>query len=365
MKWIKAPTLLIDREKCLGNIREMVKKADNSGVRFRPHFKTHQSADIGHWFRDEGVTAITVSSLKMASYFAKNGWDDILIAFPLNSREALEINDLSGKVDLSIVTVYPENLIQSSDKFSNRMGIWIEIDTGNHRTGLDPDNYTTIKRILGIIDTSPPLYFKGFISHAGHTYQAASKSEITSIHQLEMIIMLQLKSRYLSKYPDLEISVGDTPSCSIMESFSGMDEIRPGNFVFYDVMQQYTGSCSEDQIAICLACPVVAVHSGRSELIVHGGGIHLSKEFIVNSNGNRIYGQVVKLNEKGWGPGIQGAYVSSLSQEHGVIKLPITVFNEFKIGDLIGILPIHSCMTANLMGEYFSIDGSIFDGKYD
>jgi len=33
-----------------------------------------------------------------------------------------------------------------------------------------------------------------------------------------------------------------------------VDEIRPGNFVFYDLMQYRIGSCSVGQIAVAMAC---------------------------------------------------------------------------------------------------------------
>ncbi|MFP4059012.1 MAG: hypothetical protein ACLFUC_00845 [Bacteroidales bacterium] len=63
---ITSPTLLIDEQKCRANIEKMALRAQKNKVLFRPHFKTHQSATIGNWYRDHGVTAITVSSVKMA-----------------------------------------------------------------------------------------------------------------------------------------------------------------------------------------------------------------------------------------------------------------------------------------------------------
>jgi len=58
---ITRPTLVVDEGRVRRNIARMATKARASGVRFRPHFKTHQSAAIGAWFREEGVTAITAS----------------------------------------------------------------------------------------------------------------------------------------------------------------------------------------------------------------------------------------------------------------------------------------------------------------
>ena len=49
----------------------MARKAKDNGLIFRPHFKTHQSIEIGEWFRESGVNKITVSSLTMANYFGR------------------------------------------------------------------------------------------------------------------------------------------------------------------------------------------------------------------------------------------------------------------------------------------------------
>ena len=84
---IQTPTLILNEEQAKKNLMVMGKKASTQNIRFRPHFKTHQSAQIGEWFRDAGVTQITVSSAAMAEYFIENGWKDILIAFPVNIRE--------------------------------------------------------------------------------------------------------------------------------------------------------------------------------------------------------------------------------------------------------------------------------------
>ncbi|HDR51998.1 MAG TPA: hypothetical protein ENN90_10345, partial [Mariniphaga anaerophila] len=50
-------------------------------------------------------------------------------------------------------------------------------------------------------------------------------------------------------------------------------------------------------------------------------------------------------------------YVSRLSQEHGIIKVSQKNFSHFKIGDLVEIVPIHSCLTANLSRKYLTTEG--------
>ena len=74
---VTEPTMVLNEEVCKSNIARMAAKAKAANVVFRPHFKTHQSREIGEWFRASGVDKITVSSLNMAMKFAEWGWNDI------------------------------------------------------------------------------------------------------------------------------------------------------------------------------------------------------------------------------------------------------------------------------------------------
>ena len=354
---ISKPTLLLDKNKCKKNIRLMAEKTKKHKLIFRPHFKTHQSAEIGEWFREAGVSKITVSSVTMAMYFVNHGWKDILIAFPVNIREIGQINNLSKKVTLSLTieSVFTANYLE--DKLTNEAGVYIKIDTGYHRTGILPDDFMEIREILDIIKKSGKLKFIGFLSHAGHTYNAKNKEEIIKIHYSSILQLNILKSEFIGDFPELIISIGDTPSSSLATDFTGVDEIRPGNFVFYDLMQYYLGSCAIKNIAVALACPVVAKHQERNEIVIYGGAVHLSKEYIVDKTNPKLFGHVVKLSENIWDTPLLGTYLSNLSQEHGIIKTTGRFFNDINIGDVIGILPVHSCLTANLSKEYIANNG--------
>jgi len=346
---ITQPTLIIDREKCLSNIKKMVNKSRKYKVKLRPHFKTHQSAVIGNWFKNHSIASITVSSVSMAKYFADNGWNNITIAFPLNIREIEEINKLAVKINLNVIFESTETVNFLKTHLLHRTGGYIKIDTGSHRTGIIAENIKQVDKVLNQVKNCPKITFKGFITHAGHSYQAKTKEEIALIHRDSLKKLNRLKDRYINVWKNIELSIGDTPCCSLMEDFSGIDEIRPGNFIFYDIMQYHIGACSLDEIAVALACPVVAKHKERNEIIIYGGAVHLSKEYIYNKDNIKIFGYVVEINKGKWNTPIEGAYISSISQEHGIMKIPDKYFEKIRLGDIIGILPVHSCLTNNLM----------------
>jgi D-serine deaminase-like pyridoxal phosphate-dependent protein len=120
------------------------------------------------------------------------------------------------------------------------------------------------------------------------------------------------------------------------------------------------GSCEFNQIAIVVGCPVVAIHFERKEIIVHGGAVHLSKDALVINN-KQIYGQAVTFSSKGWQKPNEKIFVTKLSQEHGTIQATEKLLKSVKIGDMIGIIPIHSCLTANLMKLYYTTDDDTLD----
>lgn len=357
------PTLLLDKNRTMRNIVRMADKANKNGVRFRPHFKTHQSAEIAEWFRQAGVTAITVSSADMAEYFAAHGWHNITIAFPLNRCEIKKINLLARTITLHL-------LLESEDSvhFLNRhllspVKAWIKIDSGYHRTGLSWDDSSSIQALSNAICESEKLSLQGFLTHAGHSYQARSSAQAQEIYRESVERMNTARRHVQQTNPDLalEVSVGDTPGCCTAENFGEVEEIRPGNFVFYDAIQLEIGSCNEEDIALAVACPVVARHRERQELVIYGGAVHLSKEslclYTENGETQTIYGRVALPAERGWGPIRRGSVVTRLSQEHGIIKADPELFERITPGDSVIVLPVHSCLTANLLRHYYTLDG--------
>lgn len=367
MLTIQKPTLLLNQERVINNIKTMAERAKQSKVRFRPHFKTHQSAHIGQWFKAVGVEAITVSSVSMGLYFAQHGWQDITIAFPTNILEIEAINRLAGQVKLGLLVESEQTVRFLADNLTTPVDIWIEIDAGYGRSGVDWADSDTLDGLATQISSSERLSLRGILTHAGHTYKAHSKIEIEVTYQDMVFKMKAARSRLgMAGAENIEISIGDTPSCSVVNNLSEVDEIRPGNFVFYDVMQLQIGACREEDIAVGLACPVVAKYPEQHKLILYGGAVHLSKEFITDKQEMPHFGYVALPTAEGWGSHLPGAYVSSLSQEHGLVKGDEATLNQINIGDIVIILPVHSCLTANLMRRYYTLEGELIPlGNFD
>lgn len=350
---ITRPSLILRENILRANMQRMLAQAKNADVHLRPHFKTHQSAEIGEWFREAGVDRIAVSSVEMACYFFQAGWKDILIAFPVNVREHRRLNEMASKIQLSVLVDSAEAVLALDETVGHPLSVWIEIDVGDGRSGLNWEDSAAIVDLARQISASPLHRMGGLMSHAGHSYAARGRAEVLAVHEESLERIRAVRDQLVSAgLPVPGVSVGDTPTCSLADTFPGATEIRPGNFAFYDLMQLNIGACREGEIAVGLACQVVARYPERGELILHGGAVHLGKDFIEKGDGGRVFGRLAFPEGDGWTSTEPGCTLTALSQEHGVARVSTEMMNRVQIGDLLVVLPVHSCLAADLMGEY-------------
>lgn len=347
------PQLKVSKNQAILNIRKMQYKANQNNAIFRPHFKTHQSKDIAQWFKNEQIGYCTVSNLEMAEYFAEHNWNDITIAFPFIPSYLSKTESLATKITLNIVVSNYESAQYLATYLSVPLKVWMEIDVGYHRTGFDYRNRKLINKSVKSLNGNTFIHFEGFLSHFGNTYNAGSKDEILRLGRESVAKLLSLREDIS---PDAKVSIGDTPYLSIETEPIKVDEIRPGNFVFYDLMQLHAGCCKEEEIAAWMTCKVAATYPERHEIVIHGGAVHFSKEYLVK-DGMKIYGQVARL-QHGKIQIIEGAYLTSLSQEHGIISNDKVLDFNPEIGDELMVIPVHSCLTADLQNFYIQFPES-------
>lgn len=68
--------------------------------------------------------------------------------------------------------------------FGYRFQVAVEIDSGEHRGGLVPDDETLIE-IATLLDRSPHTCFRGVVTHAGHSYATDDPKRVAEIAEGE------------------------------------------------------------------------------------------------------------------------------------------------------------------------------------
>jgi D-serine deaminase-like pyridoxal phosphate-dependent protein len=303
------------------------------------------------------VTAITVSSVEHATSFADAGWDDITIAFPLVTRALPAIHDLAARVHLGVLVEGPEGAAALA-AIEPTVEVWVDVDTGYGRSGARWDDAGRLAEIGAVLARAPQHRLRGVLTHAGNTYRAPDHAAIQAIWA-ETAARLAAARDLLAVstgVAGLEISVGDTPGCAVMPRFSGVDEVRPGNFVFFDLQQLALGVCTEDELALAIACPVVGVYPERGEAVIHGGSVQLSLDTAPGPGDVRNFGRLARVESDGWLllPAEEG-FVRGLSQEHGVLRCSPDVLAQLRVGDLAFIIPAHACLPANHLRDWLVV----------
>jgi D-serine deaminase-like pyridoxal phosphate-dependent protein len=345
---LPTPALLLDLDILERNVERMAQRARQLGVALRPHVKTHKSPQIGRLQQGNGAQGITVSTLEEAAAFADHGFDDLTWAVPVILGRLEEAQRLAERVRLRLVidsAVALEALEASGFPFH----VWLEVDCGDHRCGVDPEGREAAA-LAAALAASPRLCFDGLLTHSGQAYRATSPVGLPGIAEQERRVMTQLADRLRRAGVEVPaVSIGSTPAMSAAASLEGVDEARPGNYVFYDFTQVELGSCEVGDCALTVLSSVISCQPGARYAVVDAGALALSKD-PGRGGGKPTLGEVF---EDYRGARLSaGVRLTGLSQEHGLLSAPLPV------GTRLRILPNHSCLTAACFDGYWVLRGT-------
>jgi D-serine deaminase-like pyridoxal phosphate-dependent protein len=237
--------------------------------------------------------------------------------------------------------------------------VFIEIDSGYGRSGVLPESDELIALGRALQD-APGVHLHGVLTHAGHSYKAADDAARTEFADDEAGAVVKAAERLREAgIPCPVVSAGSTPTSVAGRTVQGVNEERPGNYMFYDLMMAGRGVCAIEDIAVSVLTTVVAAKPERNHALVDAGILALSKDLGADDGpmpGVR-YGLVRDLkNERDVGD----AVVANLSQEQGWIAsrsggtLPM---DKLRVGDKLRVLPNHSCITCAAYERYYVLDG--------
>ncbi|MGE3149205.1 MAG: alanine racemase [Pseudorhodoplanes sp.] len=351
------PSLILDRGKLAANCRRMIDRCSGLGVGLRPHMKTLKSIDAARLAIDPAHGGIAVSTLREAGYFASHGIEDIQYAVCITPDKLLQAKAITDRIPnfsffIDSVEVAQAILALPAADWCN---VWIEIDSGEHRTGLTPDDPRLIE-VAGLL-RSAGATLAGVATHGGHSYGARSAEAIAAIAGQERSAVIEAAGRLRADGFEVPgVSAGSTPTATHMHSGEGLTEIRAGVYMAGDLFQSGIGSLVESEIAVSVLASVIGRNEARGSMVIDAGGLALSKDRSTAALPFDL-GFGVLLDEEG-GPTLGRLVVGGVHQEHGEIgDVPAPVFARLPIGARVRVLTNHVCMTAAPYDHYLVVDG--------
>ena len=355
---LTTPAFLIERSVLHRNCDRMRGKARDSGVAFRPHVKTHKSVEIGRIQHGGARGPITVSTLAEAEAFADDGFRDITYAVPISPDKLPRAAALAERIERLAVLIDSELALRAIEEYyasHNRVfDVFLKVDCGYHRAGVDPESPDSV-RLAVAIARSEAARLQGLLTHAGHSYNASGVEDIRRIAAEEHACLSRFRAILATEgLGETPRSIGSTPTASVVDSFNDCDEVRPGNYVFYDAFQSTIGSCALDDVACSVLTTVIGSYPERGSLVIDAGALALSKDRGPDHVDPQFgYGIVCDMSLRPL-----PMRITALSQEHGKVEAHTHV----PVGTRLRIIPNHSCLTAAMFDRYAIIDrGKVVD----
>lgn len=350
---LPTPCLVLDRSVLRRNLARMAAVAVRHGVALRPHMKTAKSIDVARLAIEGEAGGITVSTLAEAEYFASHGLDDIVLAVGITPQRLARVVALNqGGARIAVLTDDPAMAARIGALPSPPRTL-IEIDTGEGRGGLSPDSAV----LDGIADRLGPA-LEGVLTHGGHSYAGRSASEMADIAEAErsgaVAAALRLRAR---GHACPTVSVGSTPTALHARHLDGVTELRPGVYMFGDLFQAAIGSHGPYDIAVSVLASVIGLRPagpGGHRMLIDAGALALSKDrSTAATDRDRMFGLV---QDRLGRPTLGESVVERTYQEHGVVRLAEGIDPALAVGDLVRVLPNHTCLTAAAYDRYYVVD---------
>ena len=328
---LDTPTLLLDRGASDRNLMKMAGFFQNRSAKLRPHFKNHKCTTLAKRQMDRGAVGMTCAKLGEAEVLVSHGIDNVLIANQVVGD--IKIRRLVRLARLATVACAVDHVEQAvaisriAAESGESVNLLVEVDIGMGRCGV-PAGQPALD-LARQIQELPGVRFAGLQAYEGHLVNVLDRDErrTRSIEAMRSAV----ETRRLIESDG--ISVGCISGCSSATydstgALDGVDEVQAGTYATMD--RQYHRLTPEFDIALSVLVRVISRPTSTRAVLdigVKGAGC----EFGVP--GIRDY------------PEVEIPFF--LAEEHTVVqKCP-----DWKIGQLLHLIPSHACTTCNLHRE--------------
>ncbi len=347
-RMLYTPAITVDLDSMEQNLVRYAELAAAHGKELWPMVKTHKSTELAMLQQQHGCTGFLCGTLDEAESLCAAGIRNIMYAYPIATdtaaRRVVKLAqqcNIIVRIDGTAAAAVLERQAAAADIV---VPYTIIIDSGLHRFGVMPDYAADLANAL---QQYSHLQCKGISTHPGHVYGACTHEDIAAYCRDEVQSLAKAADVLRRSGYNLEmITSGSTPTFAGTVADPNITIYHPGNYIFNDAIQLSTDTAQEDECALTVLSAVIS--QPRTDLFLCDAGSKcLGLDQGAHGNTSITGYGVVK--------GHPELCITGLSEEVG--KIHVQGKTDLRVGDLISIIPNHSCSSANMTDYLIGMRG--------
>jgi 3-hydroxy-D-aspartate aldolase len=350
---IDTPALVIDLEAFERNLDAMADFVATSGMRLRPHAKTHKSPDVALAQIARGAVGQCCQKLSEAEVLVDGGVNDVLVSNEVVGEAKLA--RLAALASRATISVCADDIAQvhaygaAARAAGATLHVVVEIDAGAGRCGAAAGQPAAA--IAQAIVDEPGLEFAGLQAYHGGAQHLRTDQDRATVIALSG----ERVRATLAAFDDAGIAcptvTGAGSGTFYIEAASGLwTELQAGSYCFLDADYARNQPAAAAHVplfehALFIASTVMSV-AVPNHCIVDAG----HKAAAIDSGLPVVWGA----------PGLT---CTGANDEHGIIAVANRA--QPALGDRIWLIPGHVDPTVNLHDWYVGVRGGLNDGHVE
>ncbi len=347
---LDTPAILIDLDIMDRNLEKLAGYSREHGLRVRPHTKTHKIPALARKQIELGATGLTVAKVGEAEIMLAAQPSDILVAFPtIGAKKLQRLMQVARQtaVTMSLDSlVVAQQLSEAARGQHVEIGVLAEVDVGLGRVGVAPG--PALLELIQGITRLPSLRFDGIAFYPGQVKSLDAEGQ-QALKKIADLLENTLSDLDRAGFTPRIVSGGSTPTLFHSHHLPGVNEVRPGTYIFNDRNTVLSGACALEDCAASILVTVVST-AKAGQMIVDGG----SKTFSSDrpTAGSEVsFGHVVEEPQ---------AVFARMNEEHGFVDIR-KADRRFEVADRIRIIPNHICVAMNLHECVYGVRGGVVE----
>lgn len=233
------PALVIYPEIVDRNIAATVRLLGGDANRWRPHLKTAKLGFIMRRMVERGIAQAKVSTTVELAAACASGMKDVLLAYPVVGANAARVREIAAGNPGVRISVLVENPAQVEAWRGSPIGVFIDVNPGMDRTGIEQQRTGAIVDVARAIDQAQ-LRFAGLHYYDGQFHLMPMAEREPLAHQGYARLMQIVEAVESGGFPVEEVITSGTPAFPCAASFEPfraakfVQRVSPGTVVYSD-----------------------------------------------------------------------------------------------------------------------------------